>query len=198
MLLSERGRAVHQYEQLDDTADFVEIADGSLQRGQQVDRDRSRGLLSFRGGQIRTEFAGPGLAVFFGNVPGNEDEIAGADERNEGRGRRVKLRKSDIPCFEAVIYGHCDLLDASSGTADNRNCWIGAESHRGRVGAAEEDADAFTGLGLIAAGEQGGECGCTAGFGDCTEHAPQSLSRLDDLVIADEDDFCYILLCNGE
>src|SRR5258707_8121094 len=95
MLLGERGSAVHQYEQLDDAADFVEIADGGLQGCQQVNGDELCGLLSFRGGQVRAEFAGPRLAVFFGNVPGNEDEVAGTDERNKGGDRRGEVGEEE-------------------------------------------------------------------------------------------------------
>src|SRR5260370_6948524 len=118
MLLCERGRAVDQYEQLDDVADFVEIADGSLQRGQQVDRDGLRGLPSFRDGQIRTEFAGPGLAVFFGNVPGDEDEVAGTDERNKGGDRRGGHRARGVWVFLLFFDRHrtASLSFASSYT----------------------------------------------------------------------------------
>src|SRR5260370_13585573 len=105
MLLGERGSAVHQYEQLDDAADFVEIADGSLQRCQQVNGDELCGLLSFRGGQVRAEFAGPRLAVFFGNVPGNEDEVAGTDERNKGGAWRAGLGKDDVARFQLFVAG---------------------------------------------------------------------------------------------
>src|SRR5258707_9953104 len=106
MLLGERGSAVHQYEQLDDAADFVEIADGGLQRCQQINGDELCGLLSFRGGQVRAEFAGPRLAVFFGNVPGNEDEVAGTDERNKGGAWRVELGKDDVARFQLFVDGH--------------------------------------------------------------------------------------------
>src|SRR5216683_2681720 len=115
MLLGECWGAVDQHEQLDDAADFVQIANGGLQGYQQIDGDRLRSLLSFRGGQVRAEFAGPGLAIFFGDVPGDEDEVAGANKRNKGGDWRVELGKSDIPGFEAFVNGHERLLVVGSG-----------------------------------------------------------------------------------
>src|SRR5260370_9965983 len=106
MLLGERGSAVHQYEQLDDAADFVEIADGGLQRCQQIDGDRLRSLLSFRGGQVRAEFAGPRLAVFFGNQPGNEVKVAGTDARDKGGAWRVELGTDDVERFQLLVERH--------------------------------------------------------------------------------------------
>jgi hypothetical protein len=40
------------------------------------------------------------------------------------------------------------------------------------VAAAQEDADAFVRLGLVAAREQGCESGGASGFGDHAEHGP--------------------------
>ena len=57
---------------------LVQVAERRVQRAQQVDRDRARRRLACFGGHVRAELADPGLAVLLGDVPGQEDQVAGA------------------------------------------------------------------------------------------------------------------------
>src|SRR6267154_171662 len=77
-------------------------------------------------------------------------------------------------------------------------CYVGREVYRGGVGSAEQDADAFAWLWLVASGEQRGECGGAAGFGDYAQHAPKRFLCLGDFVVVNEDHFFYVGLRYGE
>ena len=54
----------------------------------------------------QSELADPGLAVAFGDVAGQEDQVAGAHERHVGRGRRGHRRQGDAEGLQAVGDGH--------------------------------------------------------------------------------------------
>jgi hypothetical protein len=43
---------------------MIQVADGGLQRAQQVDRHGPRGLLGLIGGDIHAELTDPGFSVF--------------------------------------------------------------------------------------------------------------------------------------
>src|SRR6266849_2407562 len=96
MLFGKGWGAIHQHEQLYNALNSVEVANGGLQRCHEVDGNGLRCLLSFGGGQVCAEFAGPRLAVFFCDVAGNEDEIARADEWDEGGDRWVEHGERDL------------------------------------------------------------------------------------------------------
>ena len=51
---------------------------------------------------------------------------------------------------------------------------------------------------MVAAREEGGECGGSAGFGDYAKHAPKSLLRLRDFIVFHEDHFLDVLLSYRE
>jgi hypothetical protein len=84
--LRECRRAVHQHEELDDAGDRVQVGGGGMQRAEELDGDAARSLLSLRGADLRAELADPRLSVLSGNMPGHEDHVPSAHERNEHRG----------------------------------------------------------------------------------------------------------------
>ncbi len=91
----------------DDPLDLVEVADGGVQRAEQVDRDGARRLLAGGGVDVAAELADPDLAVALGDVARDVDELAGADEGNVGAGRDGERRQGDIEIGETVVNrGH--------------------------------------------------------------------------------------------
>jgi len=78
VLFGEFRRGVHQAHHLDDALHLVQVADVAVQRGQQVDGDAARGLLTGGGVDVLAELARPGLAVAAGDVARQEDGVAGA------------------------------------------------------------------------------------------------------------------------
>ena len=106
MLLGESGRGVDQAHQLDDARDFLQVAHRRLQGAQQVDGNGAGGLLAFGGGHVLAQLADPGLAVFFGDVAADEDEVAGAHEGNVGRRGRGDRGEGDVQFFELGLDGH--------------------------------------------------------------------------------------------
>src|SRR5712672_1947261 len=198
MLLGKGWRAIHQDEQLYDAADFVEVASGGLQGSEKIDGNGLCCLPSFGGGQVCAEFAGPWLAVRFCDVAGDEKEIAGADEGSEGGDWRVHMGQNYISCFKAFVDGHRNLLIADHRWTDRRFYRTRAELYCGGVGSAEHDADAFTGFGLVAAGEQRGEGGGASRLGDYAQDAPKRFLRLRDFLIVNEAYFFNAVLRYGE
>ena len=70
------GRAVHEDEELDDALDALEVAEGGVQRAQEVDGDAAGRLASLLGRERRAELADPRLAVPLRDVAGHEEEVA--------------------------------------------------------------------------------------------------------------------------
>ena len=85
--------------------DLVQVADRGVQRAQQVDRDRTRGLLAGGGVHVAAELADPGLAVALGDVAGDEDQVAGAHEGHVGGGRHGHRRQFDAEGLQLVVDG---------------------------------------------------------------------------------------------
>ena len=97
------ARAVDEARDADDALDLVEVADGGVQRAEQVDGDGARRLLAGRGGHVAAELADPDLAVALGDVAGQEDEVAAAHEGHVGAGRNGERRQRDVEVGEAVV-----------------------------------------------------------------------------------------------
>jgi hypothetical protein len=71
-----------------------------------LNRYAARRLLALRGNEIFTELAGPRFSIFLGDVPGNEEEDARANSRNESGHRRLNLWKRDFQSFKTLVDGH--------------------------------------------------------------------------------------------
>jgi hypothetical protein len=63
------GRGVHQAHDLDDALDLVQVADGGMQRAQQVDGDGARGLLAFLGADVCPSWPTQALPSFLAMWP---------------------------------------------------------------------------------------------------------------------------------
>src|SRR4029077_6866576 len=101
--------------QLDDTCDFVEVTERGMQRRQNLNRYAAGRFRTLRGNEIFTELANPGLAVFFGDVPGNEEEIARANNGDKSSHGRLSLGERDFQSFETLVDGHRGSLVRFSG-----------------------------------------------------------------------------------
>jgi hypothetical protein len=96
VLLGERGRAVHQHQQLHDAADAIQVARRGFERAEEVDRDRARGSLAGGGVELLTQLAGPRDAIALRNVAGEEDQVAGPHPRHERRRGRGGWGEGDL------------------------------------------------------------------------------------------------------
>src|ERR1700730_2285594 len=85
MLFGECGRTVDQHQELHNPRNPVEIARGGFEGGHQLDGNAARSFPSFGRREVLTQLANPGLPGFFRDVPGNEQEIAGAHKGQESR-----------------------------------------------------------------------------------------------------------------
>ena len=135
VLLRERGRAVHEHQQLDDALDALEVAEGGLQRAQEVDGD-GRGPPRVPAAVARPapELADPGLAVPLGDVAG----------RRKGGCRSARWARRPLPAAwarERDAGGAKSLVDGhgcSSGDAGGP-----IEGDGLRVAPADDDGDAL-------------------------------------------------------
>src|SRR5215831_341415 len=79
----EAGSAVYQYQHLDDTLHLVEVANGSLQRGEEFDGDVTCGLPALRRCNLLSQLAGEWLAVFLGESSRQINKIARSYKRHK-------------------------------------------------------------------------------------------------------------------
>src|SRR5712691_10822843 len=106
MLLCKRGRAVHQDKQFYDAGDLVEVPESGMQRCQELNGNATRCFFTFRDKEVFPKLTGPGLAFRLGDVTGNEEEVAGTNNRDESRHRRLSHGKSNVQSFKTVVDGH--------------------------------------------------------------------------------------------
>lgn len=103
VMFGEVAGRVDQAREFDDALDFVQVTNGSVQRAHQVYGDRSRRRLAFFRGDVFAELADDDLAVSFGEMAAQEDQVAGLHERHIGGSRGGHGGQGNAQCFELVI-----------------------------------------------------------------------------------------------
>ena len=90
-------RTIHQYHQLDDPHDLVQVARGFVKCAHQLNGDVSCRFLALSGGELGAELSCPGFAFLLGDVSRHKNQIARAHKRQERRRRAVGLAPETIP-----------------------------------------------------------------------------------------------------
>src|SRR5580704_10762590 len=114
MLVCKSRGTVDQNLHFDDPPDEVEVTDGYVQRGDQLDGHTSGGLFPLFDGEIRSKLALPGLAVPLGDVAGHKHQCPNARKWNERRDRLRQIRQLDLQPLQCLVYRQTALLKTTT------------------------------------------------------------------------------------
>ena len=117
MLVCESRGTVDQNLHFDDPPDAVEVTDGSVQRGDQVDGHASGGLFPLFDCEISSKLALPGLAILLGDVAGHKHEAPNAGKWYERRDRLCQSRQLDLQTLQCLVYRQTVLLEGNCASA---------------------------------------------------------------------------------
>ena len=110
MLFSELRGAVDQHEEFYDARNLVEVPDGRVHGGEELDGDSTRGFLTFGGGEACAELADPGFSVLFRDVARDEEQVASLHRGDKCGNGRCDLRQGDAERAKRFIDRHAWLL----------------------------------------------------------------------------------------